>query len=118
MYAEVPSILTTNQLYDLQTTTVPSVLGPIPESEDPVPASEANFQIVVATVAVAMAILLIMVFVAMVILAVIFRKARLGKRGETLGSSSSPIDNPSYVIGTYMILLDFSQAGGAWICKI
>ena len=107
MYAEVPSILTTNQLYDLQTTTVPSVLGPIPESEDPVPASEVNFQIIVAVVAVAMAILLVMVFVAMVILAVIFRKARLGKRVETLRSSSSPIDNPSYVIGTYMILLDF-----------
>ena len=97
MYAEVPSILTTNQPDDLQTT-APPALSPIPESKNPVAASEVNFQIVVAVVAIAMAILLIMVVVAMVILVVIIRKARLRKR-VVMHGSTSPIDNPSYVIG-------------------
>ena len=98
MYAEVPSILITNQPVDLQSTTPPS-LSPIPESENPVATAEVNFQIVVTVVAVAMAILFIMVVVAMVILVVIVRKARLGKR-VVMHGSTSPIDNPSYVIGT------------------
>ena len=100
MYAEVPSILTTNQPNDLQTT-IPPVLSPIPEAEDPVATSEVNFQIIVAVVAIAMAILLIMVVVAMVILVVIVRKARLSKRVVMHAGSTSPIDNPSYVIGMY-----------------
>ena len=97
MYAEVPSIPTTGEPDDLRTTTTTSTQGPIPESEDPMTASEVDFQIIVAVVAIAMAILLIMVVVAVLILVAIVRKARLGKRVVMLGNTS-PIDNPSYAI--------------------
>ena len=102
-YAAVPSIptTTTKQTDDLQTTAPPASTSPIPKSEDPVIDSGVNFQIIVGVVAVAMAILLFMVVVAMVILMVVVRKARLGKRVVMLGNTS-PIDNPSYVIGMYL----------------
>ena len=90
VYAAVPD--------DSQTTTPPAS-SPIPKSEDPVADSDVSFQIVVVLVAIAVVIFLLLVIVAMVIFIMAVRKARLGKRVVMLGNSS-PIDNPSYVIGT------------------
>lgn len=75
--------------------TVPTIL-----SEHPVARGESdNFEVVVATVACAVAILVIMVVITIVILVVmVIKRAKLGKRVMTLGNTS-PIDNPSYIIG-------------------
>lgn len=95
--AEPVPVHTTHQPVEIHTTS--PVSSPIPISEVPM-VEGAKYDVVVAIVASSLAILFFLVVVAVVILAVMVRKAQIGKRVVMLSNgSTSPIDNPSYIIG-------------------
>ena len=68
---------------------------PVPKSEDPV-GEEVDFEVVVIPATCVGATLFVVVVVTMVILGVMMRKAKVGKK-VAMSGNTSPIDNSGYI---------------------